>query len=167
MEKFFTDSLDVIYHVCERIFWRSTLKVLQSSQVEFLRAEGYDQLEEDEKEVLACINCFNDVSREQLPRYATVNGFFYQPLSNFSKMNVIEEHFVAVLLPFQQIQKITWFAGAKKFVGQAINVPVGQGLLLKVLSLKLSDSFPATSSYTYVYVSKQQVPFYNFLTFSL
>ncbi len=30
-----------------------TLKVLQSSQVEFLRAKGYDQLGDDEKEVLA------------------------------------------------------------------------------------------------------------------
>ncbi len=76
LEKFFTDSLDVICRVCERIFWRRTLKVLQSSQVEFLRVEGSDQLGEDEKEVLACGNCFNDVSCEQLPRYATLNGFF-------------------------------------------------------------------------------------------
>ncbi len=43
LEKFFTDFPDVICRVCERIFWRSILKVLQSSQVEFLRAEGYDQ----------------------------------------------------------------------------------------------------------------------------
>ncbi len=42
--------------MCERIFWQSTLKVLQSSQVEFLRVEGYNQLGEDEKEVLTCRN---------------------------------------------------------------------------------------------------------------
>ncbi len=65
LEKFFTDSLNVICRVCER---RSTLKLLQSSQVEFLRAKGYDQLGEDEKEVLTCSNCFNDVSREHLLR---------------------------------------------------------------------------------------------------
>ncbi len=41
--------------------------------MEFLRAEGYDQLE-DEEEVLGCGNSFNDVSREQLLCYAIVNG---------------------------------------------------------------------------------------------
>ncbi len=76
LEKCFTDSLDVICCVCKRIFWRSTLKVLQSSQVEFLRAEGYDQLGEDEKKVLECGNCFNDISREHLPRYAISMAFF-------------------------------------------------------------------------------------------
>ncbi len=29
--------------------------------MEFLRAEGYDQLGDDEKEVLECDNCFNKV----------------------------------------------------------------------------------------------------------
>ncbi len=32
LEKIFTDSLDVICHLCERIFWRSTLKILLNSQ---------------------------------------------------------------------------------------------------------------------------------------
>ncbi len=41
-----------------------------------MRAEGYSQLGKDEKEILACGNCFNNVSHEQLPRYATINGFF-------------------------------------------------------------------------------------------
>ncbi len=62
---------------------------------------GYDQLGEVEKEVLECGNCFNDVSCEQLPRYATVNAFFYPPLPNLSELNVIEECLVAAQLPFQ------------------------------------------------------------------
>ncbi len=60
-----------------------------------MRAEGYDQLGKDEKEVLACGNCFNDVIGEQLPRYTTVNGFFYPLLPNLPELNVIEERLVA------------------------------------------------------------------------
>ncbi len=82
---------------------------------------------------------FNHVSRKQLPRYATVNGFFYPHLLNLPELNVIEEHLVAVRLPFQQIREITWFAGVKKFVGQVINVSVKPASLLKVLQRKLSD----------------------------
>ncbi len=37
-----------------------------------MRAEDYDQLGEDEKEVLVYGNCFNGVSREQLPHYASI-----------------------------------------------------------------------------------------------
>ncbi len=32
---------------------------------------------------------FNNISREQLPRYATVNGFFYPPLPNLPELNVL------------------------------------------------------------------------------
>ncbi len=94
------------------------LKVMQSSQMKFLRDEVYDQLEEDEKEVLECGNCFNDVSREQLHRYATVSGFFYLSLSNLPELNMIEAYLGATRLLFQLIREITWFAGAKKFVGK-------------------------------------------------
>ncbi len=56
------------------------------SQVEFLRAKGYDQLWEDEKEVLASGSCFNDVSHEQLPSYAIVNGFFLPTSAKFARV---------------------------------------------------------------------------------
>ncbi len=102
-----------------------------------MRAEGYDQLGEDEKEVLACGNCFNDVSYEQLSRYATVNGSFCPPLPNLPELNVIEECLMAAQLPFQQIREINWFAEAKKFVWQVINEPVELGSWLKVLLRKL------------------------------
>ncbi len=86
--------------------------------MEFLRADGYDQSGVDEKEVLAYGICFNDVSCEQLPHYATNKTFFYPPLLNLPELNVIEEHLVAAQLPFLQIREITWFAGVKILSGK-------------------------------------------------
>ncbi len=73
--KFFTASLDVICHV-----------------------DGYDQLGEDEREVLVYGNCFNDVRHEQLPRYATTNDFFYPPLPNLPELNVLHQRYFYRLL---------------------------------------------------------------------
>ncbi len=72
--------------------------------------------------------------------YGLVNGFFHPPLPNLPELNKTEECLVAARLLFQQIWEITWFAGAKTFVGQVINVPVDPGSLLKVLLRKLSDN---------------------------
>ncbi len=49
-----------------------------------MRAEGYDQLGEDEKDVLACGNCFNDITRKQLPRYAYVSALFLPASTKFA-----------------------------------------------------------------------------------
>ncbi len=72
--------------MCERIFWQSTLKVLRSSQVEFLRAEGYDQLAEGEKEVLACDNCIDDVSRKAVALLHHHQWFFLPAPAEFTQV---------------------------------------------------------------------------------
>ncbi len=95
--------------------------------MEFLRAEGYDQLGEDEKEVLACGNCVTMLVASSCLATPLSMAFFYPPLPNLPELNVIKERFMAAR------------TGAKTFVGQVINMPIEPGSLLKVLPCKLPD----------------------------
>jgi hypothetical protein len=114
------------------------MKHVPQKAVDFL-LEKYPGL--DSYNMSVCNTCYKTLLSNKVPRFATINGFYYPPFpSDLPPLDPISERLVSPRLPFIQIRRLRFLHGSSKGIaGQVINIPVDVNEMVSELPRQLDD----------------------------